>query len=671
MNLKNLLQMESDMIRIADFSVSYYSVNTLIIGSGAASLNAAISLRKKGMNDLLVATSKWGAGTSNNAGSDKQTYYKLSLGGTEPDSARSMARDLFNGKCMHGDIALCEAQGSVQAFMRLVDLGVPFPHDRFGSWAGYKTDNDPRARGTSAGPRTSQMMFRILSDEVIRLNINILDNHQIISLLTNETGSAAVGAVAVNTGEKDPKKALVLFNATNIVLGTGGPGDLYESSVYPVSQKGSTGMAFRAGATGQNLTESQFGIASVGFRWNLSGSYQQVIPRYFSTDRNGREPREFLNEYFPDYRRLSGSIFRKGYQWPFDPMAIANFGSSLIDMLVYRETMEKRRRVFLDFTRNISWNGSDEFNKSTLDEEAYSYLEKSDSLQNNPVERLLAMNSQAYNLYRENGIDLSATPLEIGICAQHNNGGLKGGIWWESDLRHLFPVGEVNGSHGVCRPGGAALNAGQVGSYRAAHFISRKYNQPPHEKNRFMNMIKVDLEDTINLVNRFLSASLPNRNKEILAGIRENMSTSASIIRDSHRIQDSAKKATDLFNEIKEMLSASSAAELAECFHIIDNCTVQLIYLKAIKRYIELGGRSRGSYLITSTGDIPSIDMLINNRGIDLCDYDRDIEKKIMELRLLNGEVIDKLVEVREIPDQDLWFEKVWRDYIEDNYIES
>jgi hypothetical protein len=39
-----------------------------------------------------------------------------------------------------------------------------------------------------------------------------------------------------------------------------------------------------------------------------------------------------------------------------------------------------------------------------------------------------------------------------------------GNHWWESvNLKHLFPVGEVNGSHGVYRPGGSALNSGQVG----------------------------------------------------------------------------------------------------------------------------------------------------------------------------------------------------------------
>jgi succinate dehydrogenase / fumarate reductase flavoprotein subunit len=116
--------MESEKILYKGYDIECYSINTLVIGSGVASLNAAVNLHKMGQENILIATSMWGGGTSNNAGSDKQTYYKLSLCGEEPDSVVEMAKDLFNGRCMHGDIALCEAQGSVQAFMNLVNLGV-------------------------------------------------------------------------------------------------------------------------------------------------------------------------------------------------------------------------------------------------------------------------------------------------------------------------------------------------------------------------------------------------------------------------------------------------------------------------------------------------------------------------------------------------------------------
>ena len=72
--------MESETIQIGEFSVRYIAVNTLVIGSGAASLNAAVSMWSMGQRDILIVTSRWGAGTSNNAGSDKQTYLQAFTG---------------------------------------------------------------------------------------------------------------------------------------------------------------------------------------------------------------------------------------------------------------------------------------------------------------------------------------------------------------------------------------------------------------------------------------------------------------------------------------------------------------------------------------------------------------------------------------------------------------
>jgi succinate dehydrogenase/fumarate reductase flavoprotein subunit len=663
--------MESESISVGRYTFRLYSLNTLIIGSGAASLNAAVSLHSMGQKDIILATSRWGAGTSNNAGSDKQTYYKLSLCGDESDSVRAMAQDLFRGRCMHGDIALCEAQGSVQAFMKLVDMGVPFPHDKYGSWAGYKTDNDPRSRATSAGPYTSKMMFTSLSEEVKRKKIRVLDNHQVIELLTDKNKTRVFGAIAIDLQIKDPLKAFVLFNAMNIILGTGGPGDIYAESVYPLSQTGSIGMAFRAGATGQNLTESQFGLASLKFRWNLSGSYQQVIPRYYSVDSKGKNEKEFLNDYFPDYTTLTKAIFLKGYQWPFDTSKIERFGSSLIDLLVFKERAEKGRRVFIDFRRNVLWKGKDNFLPDKLDHEVYSYLFNSGSLQSTPFERLRAMNYPAVELYSHNGIDLSSEPIETGICAQHNNGGLKGNIWWESDLRHLFPVGEVNGSHGVYRPGGSALNSGQVGSARAAEFISRRYNEPEQERDSFLTASRDIVSSVLELSDYWLSSGKQNLNYMALFEIRQRMSSAGSIIRDRKKISKAVADAFSLLKNIKEKTGASSVEELAECFRISDNCITHLLYLEAIRSYIDKKGRSRGSYIVTGNKETTLPDISVADLDIYLCRFNREVENKILELKFRKEKIIIDTCEVQEIPSQNLWFERVWKDYIEDNYIES
>ena len=163
------------------------------------------------------------------------------------------------------------------------------------------------------------------------------------------------------------------------------------------------------------------------------------------------------------------AIFRKGYQWPFNPKLVAPPESSAVDMLVERET-RAGRRVWMDFRRNPV----EPLDINALPAEARDYLIKSGGTGATPYERLMQMNPAAIDLYNQWHLDLSQEPLEIRVCAQHNNGGFAVDAWWESSLPHLFVIGEQAGTHGVTRPGGSALNSGQVGGLRAAQHIGRR-----------------------------------------------------------------------------------------------------------------------------------------------------------------------------------------------------
>ena len=68
------------------------SYDTLIIGTGCAALKCADELCHMGRKSLAILTDDERAGTSRNAGSDKQTYYKLTLSGFDGDSVGEMAR---------------------------------------------------------------------------------------------------------------------------------------------------------------------------------------------------------------------------------------------------------------------------------------------------------------------------------------------------------------------------------------------------------------------------------------------------------------------------------------------------------------------------------------------------------------------------------------------------
>jgi succinate dehydrogenase/fumarate reductase flavoprotein subunit len=668
--------MQQSQIKINNISIPMYSLNTIIIGSGAASLNAAVNLVENGQKDIAIVTDQWGGGTSNNTGSDKQTYYKLSLSGEVPDSPREMATDLFKGGCMHGDIALCEAQNSVQAFFHLASLGVPFPYDRYGTYVGYKTDHDPRERATSAGPLTSNLMFKALSKDVENKRIKIFNNFEVIGLLTDkENGEKKViGAIALDLKNLESDNyGFVLFNATNVVLGTGGPAGIYKTSVYPESQIGSTGLALEIGAIGNNLTESQYGLASIKFRWNLSGTYQQVIPRYVSTDQNGKDEQEFLNHYFPDMGKLATAIFLKGYQWPFDPRKVRNYGSSLIDILVYQETVMKGRRVFLDFQNNPSGAEKlEDFSFDLLSEEAYSYLEKSSALIGSPIKRLAKMNQPAIDLYKTHNININKEYLEIAVCAQHNNGGLKGNLWWESNIKHLFPVGEVNGTHGVYRPGGSALNSGQVGSLRAAIYISKRYSNEPISEENFLraakNQIKMKFDFSKNIISKEKSDIIILRTSR--EKIQERMSACGAHIRSKKKVNEAVDLAWVLYEKLKAELKIPSVKNLPAAFKNLDLCLTHVLYLEAIKEYLDKDGKSRGSYLVMDvSGETPS-EELGQEWKFSLTDSESFINQNILELNLdEQGNVQKNWVDVRPIPDEDTWFENVWNKFMKDEII--
>ena len=191
--------------------IETHIVHTLVVGSGAAGFNAALSLYDEGVRDIAMLTEGINLGTSRNTGSDKQTYYKLGLCGV-PDSPRDMAKDIFDGGCVDGDIAYAEAANSVRCFMRLADLGVKFPTNNLGEYVGYKTDHDKRSRATSAGPLTSKMMTESLQKAVLERNIKIFDNLFACKIL--KSGEKAVGLVAL---DKSKDCAPVLFGFENIL----------------------------------------------------------------------------------------------------------------------------------------------------------------------------------------------------------------------------------------------------------------------------------------------------------------------------------------------------------------------------------------------------------------------------------------------------------------------
>ncbi|MDU0348924.1 FAD-binding protein [Actinomyces sp. MRS3W] len=689
-------------VRIDNVDVPLLSANTVVVGTGAAGYCAADRLVQYGQRDVLVISDRITAGSSRNAGSDKQTYYKLTLGGEAGDSVSEMARTLYDGGAMDGDHALVEAALSPQAFLHLVDLGVEFPRNRFGEFVGYKTDHDPRQRATSVGPYTSRTMVERLEQKVLAEGIHVVEGLRIVDILAND--GEAVGLLCLRRrttrGEVESGQSrFLLVRARSVVYATGGPAGMYARSVFPHGQWGASGAAYRAGATGKNLTEWQFGLASIAPRWNVSGSYMQVLPTFVSTDADGNGEREFLTEAIPDYGRQLSLIFLKGYQWPFD-VRKARDGSSLIDLLVYRETVIRGRRVFLDFTRNPYGRDLD---AGALEPPARNYLERAGVLFGTPAQRLQSMNRPAYELYREKNpsIDLMHERLEVDLCVQHNNGGLAVDSWWQSvSLPGLFPVGEAAGSHGVYRPGGAALNATQVGAMRAAQWITARRTDGLPDMADFLAAARPALAEAAALLDAAagrVAAGRPDSTGLLLRRITGLMSEKAGPIRSAASVHQALADVRGYLEGLAEeaAVDASSRRSVDRLFLLRDILTSQFVYLTAMTDYLAHGGHSRGSVLYTdAAGELPGCAVGVGGDDTAMadgvqCHAGEDKPGLPEEFRFLldDGELDDQIQEIRlglqpqlqaratwrtrrSIPDTSGdFFENVWREFREDHNI--
>lgn len=605
-----------------------YTFDTVIVGTGCAGYNCADWLYTLGRRDLAIVTRGRLSGASRNTGSDKQTYYKLSLASGMPDSVRKMARDLCAGGGVNAGVALAEAAGSTRSFMKLVNLGVPFPCNEYGEFVGYQTDHDHSGRATSAGPYTSKYMTEALERAVLEKGIPILEGLTAFHLFTLH--GRVTGLACIDEAGESEAAGLVIFHCNQLVIATGGEAAAYWDSAYPESQTGALGMLVRAGVRLVNLNHWQYGLASTKFRWNVSGSYQQALPRYVSVGADGFE-HEFLTEAFPNPAEMLGRIFLKGYQWPFDAQKAE--GSSKIDLLVQQECA-KGRRVFLDFRRNPSGMGS---GFGLIPEEAKKYLEHSGALLLTPYQRLQKLNPAAIGLYREHGIDLSNEMLEIAVCAQHQNGGADVDVNWQTSVTGLYAVGEAAGTFGAYRPGGTALNSAQVGSLRAAEHIARTGRRHPPAP------IAADELERLQHDLRGYQCAQGLSHALIRQKFQQAMSRHAANRRCLPQIRMLRREIGEVLRNIPHILASDGT--FASLIETIDILTAQEAVLFAMETAGEAMGSYGGALYLDASGNV-----LPENPA-----HSQD--------RLITQDHICRLQKPLPIPEADIWFETVWAQY--------
>lgn len=580
----------TETLVLKGFDIPLHRTGAVIVGSGAAGLRAAVEMKRRGVDVAILSQSAWG-GTSACSGSDKQTLHTANTK-DQGDNFLGMAAAIGTGGAMDEDTAYIEAVGSIRAMASLQYLGLPLPQDHLGGTLRYQTDHDEVGRATSCGPRTSRLMVKVLAEEAIRLDIPFFNQTTVVKVLKD--GDRVCGVLAIRSKDSTQTNpyGLTIYSCSALVLAAGGPGELYRDSVFPNGCFGTLGLALEAGLELTNITESQFGIGTrrEGFPWNLSGTYVQVIPHIYSVDAHGTE-HHFLADYYRTTQEMASNIFRKGYQWPFHASRMLDFQSSLIDLAIFREG-QAGRRVFMDFNRNPLAIDQD-FSLERLDDDVASYLRNAGADHALPIDRLRHMNPLAIELYKRYKVDITTDPLEFAVNHQHMNGGIAVDTWGCSNVPGIYAVGEAAGTHGATRPGGSALNAGQVFGTRVAEHIGA-IGAPV-----WIEDVTQAAAAAVGDLDKVLATVSPLSVKGVRSEVQARMSDKAGILCTESEVASALAEARVLNAKIKQHgIMMSRPAEAARTVQWQQMALASEAVLGALNTYISNGGGSRGARAI-------------------------------------------------------------------------
>jgi succinate dehydrogenase/fumarate reductase flavoprotein subunit len=189
-------------------------------------------------------------------------------------------------------------------------------------------------------------------------------------------------------------------------------------------------------------------------------------------------------------------------------------------------------------------------------------------------------------------VDIAAEPLEFAVNNQHMNGGVAVDVWGQTSRPGIYAVGEAAGTHGVTRPGGAALNAGQVFGTRAAEHIAagrpRRGDGPAQ-----------GLARAVAAVQAAVRADSPLTVRKLREAVQARMSDAAGILCDAAGVRAALAGARALNAAIGSRgIAPGRPAEAVRALQWRQMALASEAVLTALDHYIAQGGGSRGARAI-------------------------------------------------------------------------
>ncbi|WP_457560085.1 L-aspartate oxidase [Caminibacter sp.] len=165
------------------------------------------------------------------------------------------------------------------------------------------------------------------------------------------------------------------------------------------------------------------------------------------------------------------------------------------------------------------------------------------------------------------GIDISKEPIPINPLAHYTMGGIKCGIYGETEIEGLYYAGEAgnNGVNGANRLGGNSLSEGAVFG-KLTGYIAVKYS---HRQKEYVDLNKETLEKNREFIEKLKNTKIDT--KTIKHKIGELLYNKVGILKNGYALQKALKQLEEIKNEFFEgSESDSKLKEKLECVNAFD-----------------------------------------------------------------------------------------------------
>jgi len=382
-------------------------VDVLVVGGGGAGATAALTAKEAGAK-VLMAT-KLRLGDSNTVMAEGGMQIAVS----PEDSPVRHFLDSFRGGQMANDRTLLKAlvESGPAIAKWLMDLGVLFDREEDGNLS-------LRGGGGSSLPRllrckdyTGLEIMRVLKDEVLNQEIEVLEYSPVLELLSDGAG-ACTGAILENLDTHQ----LTVVQAKTVILATGGIGRLHIQNFPTSNHYGATGdglvIAYRAGAKLTFQDTFQYHPTGAVFPEAMAGLLVTEAIRSVGAHLVNAEGERFINE-METRDAVASAVIRE-----------CQAGRGV-------ETPAGRKGVWLDMPLVDVLHG-----EGTLKNRFPNMLKQFSRFQ----------------------IDIQKEPVLIYPTLHYQNGGIQIDVDGESSLKNLFVAGEASGGiHGRNRLMGNSL----------------------------------------------------------------------------------------------------------------------------------------------------------------------------------------------------------------------